>query len=70
MRDRIHPLLASTLLPGSNESALGTDETWRASNVDPKSPPWGDQGLIWALWKRFPQRCVKAIRLHRLQYSD
>ena len=62
MRSPTEPFLSSTLLPGTNETALGSVSTWSVSKVDPLNPPWGDQGLIWAIWQRYPERFGRLSR--------
>ncbi|EJD42886.1 hypothetical protein AURDEDRAFT_152720 [Auricularia subglabra TFB-10046 SS5] len=59
---RAAPLMPSSLLPGSDEQALGNAQTWAASSLDAHEPPWGDQGLLWAMWRRFPDRFERLSR--------
>lgn len=54
-RMRSAPLLPSPFFaPEANAQALGNAETWAAAEIDPMAPPWGDQGLFWAMWKKDP----------------
>ncbi|KZV94654.1 hypothetical protein EXIGLDRAFT_822721 [Exidia glandulosa HHB12029] len=53
-RMRGSPLLPSTLLPGTDVRALGRKEVWQAARIDEFNPPWGDQGLYWAMFHSTP----------------
>jgi hypothetical protein len=34
---------------------LGSPQTWKSAEIDPADPMFGDQGLFYAIWKRYPQ---------------
>ncbi|KZV92818.1 hypothetical protein EXIGLDRAFT_67071 [Exidia glandulosa HHB12029] len=59
---RAAPLMPSTLVPSWEQTALGTTETWKEGNMDPSQPAWGDQGLLYAMWRRFPERFWRLSR--------
>jgi len=44
--------MPSTLFPSTVET-LGSPQTWSMAGVDPMNPDFGDQGLYFAIWKRY-----------------
>lgn len=46
--------MPSTLFPAKTET-LGSSDTWDFAGIDPVDPVLGDQGLYWAVWKRYPE---------------
>ncbi|EJD36903.1 hypothetical protein AURDEDRAFT_174070 [Auricularia subglabra TFB-10046 SS5] len=52
-RMRAAPLLPSPFFsPEANAQAIGNVDAWTSANINPLEPPWGDQGLFWAMWKK------------------
>lgn len=44
--------MPSTFFP-SQLSTLGNSQTWSMAGIDPLNPDFGDQGLYFAVWKRY-----------------
>ena len=56
MRNISSPLMPSTLIPSTLNTALGRQDVFKSADVDAKKPYWGDQSLFWAMWKTHPER--------------
>ncbi|TFK46720.1 hypothetical protein OE88DRAFT_1667396 [Heliocybe sulcata] len=51
---RAADFMPSSLSPASQKASI-SPPAWKAMNVDPKRPQFGDQGLYWAVWKHRPE---------------
>ncbi|KAG8982455.1 hypothetical protein FRB93_008112 [Tulasnella sp. JGI-2019a] len=55
MRRRI--FMPSTSFPPST-ATLGSPDTWASAPLDPQDPQMGDQGIYWAIWRKYPHHFV------------
>ncbi|EJD49855.1 hypothetical protein AURDEDRAFT_112338 [Auricularia subglabra TFB-10046 SS5] len=61
-RMRAAPWLESTLRAETVGRALGGRAVWARAGIDPARPPWGDQGLVHAIWRAHPTRFARLSR--------
>ncbi|KZW00319.1 hypothetical protein EXIGLDRAFT_830966 [Exidia glandulosa HHB12029] len=54
--------MPSTLVPGTEKTGLANLETYAMQKMNPKEPPYGDQGILYAVWRRFPERFWRLSR--------
>lgn len=59
---RAAPMFPSTLRPEWDEKALGTHDVWKKTNIDPNDVAFGDQGLLFGIWKIYPERFWRLSR--------
>lgn len=58
MRKRF--FMPSTNFPAGTKT-LGNNETWARAEIDPENPEFGDQGLYFAIWKRYGRRMFRDL---------
>ncbi|KAF9652266.1 hypothetical protein BDM02DRAFT_3089283 [Thelephora ganbajun] len=59
---RKHFFMPSTSFP-ADAVTLGNNKTWARAEIDPDDPEFGDQGLYFAIWKRYGRRMFRDLSI-------